>query len=154
VQELTPWREFEAGTPVQLQQESLVSFQRKREEKILPANNFLITRTVTPQTIQQRLGKADLFTEEILIFLDESDGITSLSFSYHRSRALSSFRLPDLLSVAREHPCVCVCRRLCLPGVVSPPVALLPVLATGHPRVPRRLLPRKATRGRGAILPP
>lgn len=63
-----PWREFEAGTLVQLQQESLVSFQRKCEEKILSANGFLITRTVTPQTIQQSLGKADLFLEEILIF--------------------------------------------------------------------------------------
>lgn len=97
---------------MQLQQESLVSFQRKCEEKILTTNSCLITRTVTPQTIQQRLGKANLFIEETLIFLDESDGITSLSFSYNRSRALRCFQLPNPLSVFLEHPCTCVCRHI------------------------------------------
>lgn len=105
---------------MQLQQRSLVSFQRKREEKILSANGFLITRTVTPQTIRQRLGKANLFIEEILIFLDESDGITSLSFSSSRSRALRSFQLPNLLSVFLEQPCVRVCA-----GADAAPVVLL-----------------------------
>lgn len=53
---------------MQLQQEGLLSFQRTYEEKILSANSFLITRTVTPQTVQQRSGKANLFIEEILTF--------------------------------------------------------------------------------------
>lgn len=149
-----PWREFEAGTLVQLQQESLVSFQRKCEEKILSANGFLITRTVTPQTIQQSLGKADLFLEEILIFFPCWIWWHNfVSFSYKRSWALSSFQLPNLLSVFLAHPCMCVCRRICLLHLfssVSP--ALLPFILTGHQRVPRQLLPIKTTRGKGAIL--
>lgn len=63
-----------------LQQESLVSFQRNCEE-ILFTNSIRIPRTVTPQTIQQGLGAADLFREEIWIFLDESGGTTSVSSS-------------------------------------------------------------------------
>lgn len=70
---------------MQLQQESLGSFQRNCEE-ILFTNSFRIPRTVTPQTIQQGLGAADLFGEEIWIFLDESGGTTSVSSSYNLVR--------------------------------------------------------------------
>lgn len=116
----------------------------------MSANGFLITRTVTPQTIQQRLSKANLFIEEILISLDESDGITSLSFSYNRSRARSSFQLPNLLSVFLEHPCMCVCRRTRLLHLFSSVGrALLPFVLTGHQRVPRQLVPIKTTREKG-----
>lgn len=94
---------------MQLQQEVLVSFQRKHQEKISSTEGFLISRTMTPETIQQGLGKANLFVEEILIFLAESYGKAPLGLSYKRGRTRGCQR------------CLVVCRHS--PAARCPPPA-------------------------------
>lgn len=59
----------------------------------------------------------------------------------------ASLPSPRFFLGARSAPCV--------PGAPMPVcvcVSLLPLLLTGHPRVPRQLLPIKTARGKGATL--